>query len=78
MFKIFSNIDVATQLVSTIKQVLAMQAAIAFLEKNCTDENITKEDKALLLKNIVNIRKTLKMCKMVINRLKTKTKQVLY
>lgn len=72
----FSNLDMAIQMISTIKQVIAMQASLIYIGKNYNNEDILEEDRRLMLKNLQNISRKIKLCKIVTNQLKDRTKQV--
>lgn len=68
--------DVAIQLISTIKQVIAMQASLIYLRKNYESGDILGEDKVTFVEAVENIKNKLKLCKIVTNKLQEKTKQV--
>lgn len=72
----FSNVDMAGQLLSAIKQLIAMEASLAYIMKHYTDQPAAKAELALLAKNIQTIRKKISGCKITLNLLKRKTKAV--
>ncbi|XP_019872884.2 delta-latroinsectotoxin-Lt1a [Aethina tumida] len=67
----YSNIDLATQLVTTIKQVIAMEASIKYITKNYN--GLTVEEVKLTKENIHKIKMELGLLDTVSKQLLTKT-----
>ncbi|KAJ8953016.1 hypothetical protein NQ318_015378 [Aromia moschata] len=69
----YSNIDMATQLLSAIKQVTAMEASLEYLTKNYDPKNMNKSELEEISKYIESVRVNLKLCRIVTKNLKHKT-----
>ncbi|KAJ8918142.1 hypothetical protein NQ315_011599 [Exocentrus adspersus] len=74
--EVYSNIDIAVQILSSIKQVIAMEASLAYIMKHYTDECVSKNELPLVAENIRNVRKKVANCKAVLKKLIPKIKSL--
>ncbi|KAJ8970952.1 hypothetical protein NQ317_014060 [Molorchus minor] len=69
----YSNIDMAIQLLSAIKQITAMDACLTYIMKNYNGEDLSKADMEFISKNVETMKNTIRRCQMVTKNLKQKT-----
>ncbi|XP_018570186.1 uncharacterized protein LOC108910144 [Anoplophora glabripennis] len=72
--EVYSNVDMAVQLLSTIKQVIAMEASLTYIMKHYKNQPVSKGGLPLMAKNIRTIKTKIASCKVTLNKLKGKTK----
>ncbi|XP_048524666.1 ankyrin repeat, SAM and basic leucine zipper domain-containing protein 1 isoform X2 [Dendroctonus ponderosae] len=73
----FSNIDVAIELLSAVKQVIAMEASIKYLLGHLQGTELSNEDRALLTRHVCEIKKQIHNMKGVTGKLKKVSKKLL-
>ncbi|CAG9821113.1 unnamed protein product [Phaedon cochleariae] len=73
--QVYTNLDVATELLTVIKQLLAMDAGLTYIMKNVIPEDFSTSEMASVRRNMDNIRIRLKQCKAVAEKLTVRTKQ---
>ncbi|KAH1005955.1 hypothetical protein HUJ04_006850 [Dendroctonus ponderosae] len=71
----FSNIDVAIELLSAVKQVIAMEASIKYLLGHLQGAELSNEDRALLTRHVCEIKKQIHNMKGVTGKLKKVSKK---
>ncbi|KAG5894902.1 hypothetical protein JTB14_030607 [Gonioctena quinquepunctata] len=71
--EVYSNADVAVQLLTTIKQMISMEACLSYIVKNQIHEEISKEEQLSLKRSIQNIKRRIKACRIVTKELVSKT-----
>ncbi|XP_028138661.1 ankyrin repeat, SAM and basic leucine zipper domain-containing protein 1 [Diabrotica virgifera virgifera] len=70
----YSNIDVGVQLLSAIKQITIMEAALEYIIKNCDVEDMSEKQRESLRKNVNIIRKNIRQYSRFTKKLIDKTK----
>lgn len=72
----YSNVDVATQLMSAIKQIIAMEASLKYLLKHLKGEKLTSQEKLMVYNNIEEIKLKIQRLKTVLNKLNKRFERV--
>lgn len=58
----FSNHDALVQLLSVIKQIIAIEASLCYIRKRYEFKELDNDDQKLILENLRNIRNMIKLC----------------
>ncbi|XP_050303429.1 ankyrin repeat, SAM and basic leucine zipper domain-containing protein 1-like [Anthonomus grandis grandis] len=73
--RVFSNVDVATEILSAIKQIIAMEASIKYVIKHWEKEDLSKEERDKIHEYIGLIKMKIKGLKTVTSKLTERTKE---
>ncbi|CAG9862166.1 unnamed protein product [Phyllotreta striolata] len=72
--EVYSNLDVSIQILSAIKQFIAMEASLKFMMKHCDMSDISKEDLSKMRSSIESVRNRIRSCKNIANGVKKRVK----
>ncbi|XP_066144033.1 ankyrin repeat, SAM and basic leucine zipper domain-containing protein 1 [Euwallacea fornicatus] len=73
--KSYSNVDVATQVISAIKQIISMDACLKYLMKHLSKEKLSIEEQKIMESSFIEIKYKIHQMKPVIKKLRDRLQQ---
>ncbi|XP_066258574.1 ankyrin repeat, SAM and basic leucine zipper domain-containing protein 1-like [Euwallacea similis] len=73
--KSYSNVDIATQVLSAIKQIISMETCLKYLMKHLSKDKLSSEDQKIMESSVTEIKFKIHQMKPVIKKLRDRLQQ---